>query len=1389
MKTSYSNPAYLKAMELGAQAMSLNPPPIPFQYGKSKDEQRNRLGKESETTKSIEIKIDPTNEESETVTKKMRVFADGEPEEFLVWAMEFDEIIRDAPFNNGIAKQRAAVTFLKGRARTVFLDYWNKRVRSREEDEDDNRVFELAFDDLTATFLKYGEKSYRRQVNYMRYGLFMGKLSVREFGERLRQLNAYLEYFPRNRDFERRRPLDDEELVEILVRAAPVQWIQAIMRSNVDPSEMSWEEAFECFERVELSFALEKRAEGAEKPRNREKRKPERGEGAQGKSKYCSICKTNSHNTSECWSKRKRQKTDNDSHKSSKQFIRKEMAAMMQALIKATSKESDKKKKRKKSDDSENPMINYLEKLRLSEDEESQKSAKSTNSDERSEHEDSSHYSSVASKADDYSESSEDAYMSFPRRLLPPSKKPKTGHLIPEVIVEIENKKGKIVPIRALIDTGTTGTLLLKEYLSPRTPKAYKKPERTKWTTIGGTFETKRKAVVNFRLPEFDTQKKVTWKVNIDDTTDPSKAAYDMIIGTDLLRELKVDIKFSDGRVCWEGTEIPFKQRGVLQSREATEDLYYQAIAPPVITEAEERQVRILDADYSAVDIDAHVETLKHLDEGQRAKLKELLHENQTLFQGGLGTLKIKPVRLELKPGAQPYHARAYPVPKAHEEVTKREIDRLTKIGVLEPNSNSEWAAPTFIIPKKTGDVRVVTDFRKLNEAIRRKPFPLPKISDLLQKLEGFKWATAIDLSMGYYHIPLDEYSQKLCTTILPWGKYRYLRLPMGVKNSPDIFQMIMSDLLGDMEDVRVYLDDILITSKGTFEDHLRTMREVMRRLREAGFRANVRKCFFGESALEYLGYYISRKGIQPQPQKVEAIQRIQPPKTKRQLRRFLGMVNYYRDMWRRRSHTLAPLTQMSSDKAKFKWGPEQQKAFEEIKRIMSRETILAFPDFSKEFHVYTDASDYQLGAVIMQDNKPLAFYSRKLTGAQSRYTTGEQELLSIVETLREFKNILWGQQVIVHTDHKNLLYDKMASNRVIRWRLLLEEFGVELIHVKGETNVVADALSRLHMDEPIDESAQGEPDPIQLGQAFGATKRELKEAEFPLSPKAIRKAQQKDARLLAKAKDQPDKYKTKKVEGHELIMLNGKIVVPTVLQPRILAWYHEYLCHPGTTRTEQTIKQIFTWPNLQAHVEQYCKTCRQCQMAKKQVKKYGEIPASQPHVTPWKKVHVDFIGPYTVKTPTKTWELRAMTMIDPATRWFEIESIYAPTAEQAMEAFNNQWLCRYPRPEAITYDNGGEFKAVFAKMCDNYGIQKYPTTAYNPQANGIVERVHLTLQNMLRTFELEERELDEVQPWKPFLSAAAWAIRSTYHTSAIRRNTRSTSIRQRYALAYQVQG
>jgi len=243
-----------------------------------------------------------------------------------------------------------------------------------------------------------------------------------------------------------------------------------------------------------------------------------------------------------------------------------------------------------------------------------------------------------------------------------------------------------------------------------------------------------------------------------------------------------------------------------------------------LIAEATARTKRILDAHYESADIDQIISTCHNLNDTQKQQLKTLLEEFKTLFDGTLGSWKDQQINIELKEGVKPYHARAFPIPKSREETFKKEISRLCQIGVLRKVNHSEWAAPAFVIPKKDGSVRFISDFRELNLRIKRQPYPIPKISDLMLKLEGFQYGTSLDLNMGYYHIELNPISRKLCTIVLPWGKYEYQRLPMGLCNSPDIFQEKMGELMADLEFVRAYIDDLIILTKDTWENPLQQL-------------------------------------------------------------------------------------------------------------------------------------------------------------------------------------------------------------------------------------------------------------------------------------------------------------------------------------------------------------------------------------------------------------------------------------------------------------------------------------------------------------------------------------------------------------------------------------
>ena len=941
-----------------------------------------------------------------------------------------------------------------------------------------------------------------------------------------------------------------------------------------------------------------------------------------------------------------------------------------------------------------------------------------------------------------------------------------------------------------------------------------------RWTTPAGEVTTNTSVKSELTLPELHHDKVIQWSFHVT----KSLGAYDMIIGRDLLEFLGIDIKFSTKTVEWDSALMPFKD--VDDIAEA-----FHIDEPPQVVDASDRLKRILDAKYEAADLEAVVQLQEELNASEKQMLLQLLTKYEHLFDGTLGKWTGTKVELELNEGATPYHARAFPIPKIHLATLKLEVERLCQLGVLKRVNRSQWAAPTFVIPKKDGSVRFISDFRELNKRIKRKPYPIPNIQDMLLNLEGFKYATSLDLNMGYYHLELDDRAKELCTIVLPFGKFEYQRTPMGLCNSPDIFQEKMCELFHGLDYVRAYIDDLLCLTKGDFRDHLEKLEMIFSRLTTAGLKVNANKSFFGRAELEYLGYWITRDGIQPLQKKVEAIMHIAEPKNRKELRSFIGVVNYYRDMWFRRSHVLAPLARLTSKTVKWSWGEKERAAFSLAKRIIAKETILAYPDFSKPFTIHTDASHYQLGGVISQDNKPVAFYSRKLNDAQTRYTTTERELLSIVETLKAYRNILLGHQIIVHTDHKNLVYKTFNTERVMRWRLLIEEFGPELRYIKGELNVVADVLSRLDLKEEefsLDAFALDEVEkdgyPLaysilvreqQADKTLSAKIRELEKVEATdvkdrirdptstqdevhssvrtdgtntPSPSTDVEAQQPTDRI-----DRPNPYpefrhkeaplkkgyaleeRVHSDKKYKLLTKDGKICVPKSIQPHATKWYHYHLCHPGETRLELTLRQHYDWPGLKTSVRQTCTRCPICAATKPKSGKYGKLPPKKnPESIPWHTLCIDLIGPYKFGPEPKEGKadkriaLHCLTMIDPATGWFEIARIDSRRADYMANYLEFAWLTRYPWPSEVVLDRGSEFKAEVKTMLHaEYGCKAKLITSRNPQANSIVERVHGTVHNMVRSHQIKDKnDLDPRWEFEGILGAVRKAVNSTVHTT-----------------------
>jgi hypothetical protein len=301
---------------------------------------------------------------------------------------------------------------------------------------------------------------------------------------------------------------------------------------------------------------------------------------------------------------------------------------------------------------------------------------------------------------------------------------------------------------------------------------------------------------------------------------------------------------------------------------------------------------------------------------------------------------------------------------------------------------------------------------------------------------------------MQYYTFELDDSSKELCTICTPFGNYRYNRLPMGIKQAPDIAQQVMEQLLRPYTESDVYIDDIGVFS-ASWKDHMNSLRRILGILQESNFTVNPAKCEWAVKETDWLGYWLTPTGVKPWKKKIDPILALLPPTTIPQLRSFIGSVSFYRDMWRKRSHILAPLTAQVGQR-KLKWTDKCDQAFKTIKAVVAKETFLQYPDHNNPFHVYADASDCKMGSVIVQEGKPVAFFSRKLNAAQRNYTTGEKELLSIVETLKEYRTMLFGcRELHVYTDKRSSRVSLHVTNLLLEGRNVLS-VSEKALHSSG---------------------------------------------------------------------------------------------------------------------------------------------------------------------------------------------------------------------------------------------------------------------------------------------------------------------------------------------------
>lgn len=444
---------------------------------------------------------------------------------------------------------------------------------------------------------------------------------------------------------------------------------------------------------------------------------------------------------------------------------------------------------------------------------------------------------------------------------------------------------GKHARCRALLDTGSSRTIIEGTSLLESAGIIIRSAPLIHYSTKKGRFSTNKEAVLHATFPQFSKHRLLEFTAQVDDRKLLSDSSYEIILGRDFLQRYHIKLDFS--------TPTP-----TIHWDELTIDMVYA-----MESEAEES---------TTTKLSSKVNNSTHLSTNQRPKLLALLKRYGSLFTETIGLVQgVDPIRLQLIESTS-IQCRPIPIPQSKIAEVKRDIQELCSLGVLEPTAPSRWSFPSFIVPKKDGTARVVTDFRKLNQVLLRKPFPIPSLNELVHSLHGFTYISTIDLHKGYYHFLLSRSSQELCTTVLPWGYYRYKRLPIGISVAADIFQYEVSKVFIDLPFVLVYFDDILLYTKGDYLDHLTKLQIVFNRLNQSNLQINLKKCPFAVDTVEYLGYTLTKAGFKPQLNKVSAILQLQPPRTVKQVRKLLGCVNFYKDFIKHRSTILQPIVNLT---------------------------------------------------------------------------------------------------------------------------------------------------------------------------------------------------------------------------------------------------------------------------------------------------------------------------------------------------------------------------------------------------------------------------------------------------------------------------------------------
>uniref|UniRef100_A0A8C7Z7B9 ribonuclease H n=1 Tax=Oryzias sinensis TaxID=183150 RepID=A0A8C7Z7B9_9TELE len=400
----------------------------------------------------------------------------------------------------------------------------------------------------------------------------------------------------------------------------------------------------------------------------------------------------------------------------------------------------------------------------------------------------------------------------------------------------------------------------------------------------------------------------------------------------------------------------------------------------------------------------------------------------------------------------------------------KEEIDRMEKMGVItKVEDPTEWCAGMVVVPKKSGAVRICVDFTNMNQAVRREKFILPSVEHTLGMLAGATVFSKLDANMGFWQVPLTEESAKYTTFITPFGRYYFNRLPFGIASAPEHFQkMMVTEVTSGLAGVLCHMDDILVWGK-TQEEHDVRLHALLEKAQKAGITLNIDKCEFTCHKVRFLGHVISAAGVQPDPEKTSAVQKMGAPTNVSELRSFLGMVNQLGRFIPNLAEKDKVLRDLLSKKNHWYWGPEQQTAFERLKKELSSTPVLTLYDPNSVLKISADASSFGLGAVLLQKSNaewaPVAYASGAMTATEQRYAQVEKEALTATWACERFSCFVLGRSFELETDHKplvSLLGGKALDDlppRIQRFIIRLMRYNYKISHVAGKNLWTADTL------------------------------------------------------------------------------------------------------------------------------------------------------------------------------------------------------------------------------------------------------------------------------------------------------------------------------------------